>query len=589
MRVADAIAKWFEIAGFRHYFGYAGGSVWPLLDALIETPQIEAIQAKHESHAVHMADLYTRVSGTIAPVIVNKGPGLLNAVGACASAMHDSCPLLIIAGGPATHFLGKAGMQEIFYHGSEDASSVFKPVTKATWMVVRPDTTIDLLNFALKTAVSGRPGPVFLQVPFDIQLSGVEGEIEAPAVRLPIAGASRAGLDEVRAVVDLLAQAQRPLLLAGGGIVRSKCAPALRSFAEAHSIPVVTTMPAKGILSEDHPLSLGTVGRSGFECAARASREADLIIAIGARFSDNNTANWRRGSIYDIPKTKIVQIDVDYSEVGRNYAVALGIVGDAKCFLEDLLKAAAEFSRGWPEWLARVQGYRQDWERELVNIQTSATRPIHPARLVHEVGKALPADGRVFIDIGDVTQYAEAYMKIRTPGSWQISPGMAEMGWAASGILGAVAADRRGAIALVGDGAFNMVCQVVATAVEYDLPAVWVILNNYGLGIERKGMEKAYKRSHPWCHFRRKDTHQPYNPDYVGLARAFGAEAARIEDPDELQPALQRALASRRPWVLDVPTDDSVGSYFTKGIDRAYPDNWSKSYPNYNLLRNAPE
>jgi acetolactate synthase-1/2/3 large subunit len=587
MRVADAIAKWFEIAGFRHYFGYAGGSLWPLMDALTEKPEIEGIQAKHESHAVHMADLYYRVSGRIAPVLVNKGPGLLNAVGACASAMHDSCPLLVIAGGPTTHFLGKAGMQEIHYHGSEDAGSVFKPVVKGTWMVIRPDTSIDLLNFALKTAMSGRPGPVFVQIPFDIQLARVEGEIEAPTARMPLQNRSRADRDSVQRVAGMLADARQPLLLAGGGVVRSDSANALRAAAESLSIPVVTTMPAKGMLSEDHPLSVGTVGRSGFECAARATREADLIVAVGARFSDNNTANWRKGSIYDESKTKIVQVDVDYAEVGRNFPVSLGLISDAKLFLEDLT-AASEGMRGrWPEWVARVQRYRTEWETEIHPLQTANTKPIHPARLVHEVEKTLPANGRVYIDIGDVTQYAEAWMKIRTPGAWQVSPGMAEMGWAASGVIGAVAADGRPAVTLVGDGALNMVCQVVASAVEYNLPAIWVVLNNGELGIERKGMQKGYQRFHPWCRFVRKDTGQPYNPDYVQLARAFGAEGARIEDPEQLRPTLRRALESGRPWILDVPIDLSVGSYFTKGIDRAYPDNWAKSYPNYNLLHNA--
>jgi len=219
--------------------------------------------------------------------------------------------------------------------------------------------------------------------------------------------------------------------------------------------------------------------------------------------------------------------------------------------------------------------------------QTAASAPTHPARLVHEVGRALPRDGRVYIDIGDVTQYAEAYMKICTPGAWQISPGMAEMGWASSGIPGALVADGRPGIALVGDGAFNMTSQVVASAVEYDLPAIWVILNNYELGIERKGMERSYQRSHPWCRFVRKDNGKPYNPDYVALAHAYGAEGVRIEDPADLAGALAKAFATRRPWVIDVPIDLSVGSYFTKGIDRAYPDKWAKSYPSYNLLRNA--
>jgi acetolactate synthase-1/2/3 large subunit len=573
MRVVDAIARWFEVAGFKHYFGYAGGAVWPFLDALTDKPAIEGIQAKHESHAVHMADLYHRVSGRVAPVIVSKGPGLLNAVGACASAMHESSPVLIIAGGSTTHFLGKAGMQEIYYHGFEDAQNIFRPVCKGTWMLVRPDTTIEILNYALKTATSGRPGPVFVEVPYDIQLALVEGRIEAPGARAPQLNRPRADADNVQRIARMIAEAERPLLLAGGGVVRSGAAAELKAVAEKLNIPTVTTLPAKGMLPEDHPLSIGTLGRSGF---------------VGARFSDNHTANWRKGSIYDVEQTKIVQVDLDYQEVGRNFPLELGLVSDAKLFLEDLAAAVGgPGNKKHQGWLERTQGFRAEWEEEIRPLQTAASAPTHPARLVHEVGKALPKDGRVYIDIGDVTQYAEAYMKICTPGAWQISPGMAEMGWASSGVPGAIAADGRPGVVLVGDGAFNMTSQVVASAVEYDLPAIWVILNNYELGIERKGMERSYSRSHPWCHFVRKDTGKPYNPDYVALARAYGAEGARIDDPAALAGVLAKAFASRRPWVIDVPIDLSVGSYFTKGIDRAYPDKWAKSYPSYNLMRNV--
>lgn len=588
MRVVDAIAQWFEVADFKHYFGYAGGAVWPFLDALTEKPEIEGIQAKHESHAVHMADLYHRVSGRVAPVIVSKGPGLLNAVGACASAMHELSPVIIIAGGGTTHFLGKGGMQEIFYHGFEDATSIFRPVCKGVWMMVRPDTVIDILNQALKVATSGRPGPVFIEIPFDIQLAEVEGVVELPTARAPQVVRPRVDADSIGRIVRMIGEAERPLLLAGGGVARGGAHAELLAAAEKLQIPVVTTLPAKGQFSEDHPLSVGTIGRSGYQSAARAGREADLIVAVGARFSDNNTANWRKGSIYDMEQTKLVQVDMDYNEIGRNFPVTLGLVADAKSFLRDLADAAgAAKPERHKAWRERVRVYRDEWETEILPLQTAKSSPTHPARLVYEVGKALPKGGRVYVDIGDVTQYAEAYMKITEPGAWQISPGMAEMGWAASGVLGPVVADGRAAIALVGDGAFNMVSQIVATAVEYDLPAIWVILNNYELGIERKGMERGYSRTHPWCHFVRKDTGKPYNPDYVQLAHAYGAEGVRIEDPEQLGPYLQKAVASRRPWLIDVPIDLSVGSYFTKGIDRAYPNKWAKSYPNYNLLRNV--
>lgn len=586
MRVVDAVAKWFEVAGIEHYFGYAGGAIWPLMDGLTPYPHIEGIQTKHESHAVHMADTYWRASGKIAPVLLSKGPGLLNAVGGCASAMHESVPALLIAGGGTTHFLGKAGMQELYYRGHEDAVSVFRPITKGSWMVVRPDSVIEVLNQAYKVAVSGRPGPVFVELPFDIQLAPVTGEIQAPSARSARQSPPRAGREDVADVSKALAEAKRPLILAGGGVVKAKGQAALLRLVEKLNVPVVTTLPAKGAVSEDHPLSVGTVGRSGFVSAARAAREADLILAVGSRFSDNNTANWRKGSIYDMTQTKLVHVDVDPVEIGRNFPVSLGLVGDARLFLEDLAEISAQ-SRGNADWLDTVAGYRREWEDSILPVITAETKPVHPARLMHEVEKALPEGGRVIVDIGDVTQYAEAYMKIRSPDGWQISPGMAEMGWGASGVLGPVVADGRPAVVLVGDGSFNMVSQILGTAVEYDLPAVWVILNNFELGIERKGMERGYNRTHPWCRFVRKDTGEPYNPDFVKLAQAYGAEGAHVEDPADLAPILQRAFAGKRPFVVDVRIDLSVGSYFTQGIDRAYPDKWSKSYPSYNLLQNA--
>lgn len=588
MRVVDAIAEWFEVAGYNTYFGYAGGSIWPFLDALAaRLNTLDGIQAKHESHAVHMADMYYRVTGKIAPVLINKGPGLLNAVGAAASAMHDSAPVLIIAGGGTTHFMGKAGMQEIFYHGFEDATSVFKPVTKGTWMIIRPDSIIDVLNTAVKVATSGRPGPVFVQLPYDIQLANVEGQVEAPAARGPSAGRMRADRDTVQHIADLIAAAERPLLLAGGGVIRAQAADALRAAVEKLHIPVATTLPAKGQISEHHPLSLGTLGRSGWASAAEASREADLIVGVGARFSDNHTANWRKGSIYDVEKTRIVQVDVDGTEIGRNFPVALGVVSDARLFLEDLA-AAGNTNSKHQAWIKQARGYREAWLKEIEPLQKAKTMPTHPARLCYEVGEAIGDDGIAYVDIGDCTQYAEAYMFVRRPGAWQISPGMAEMGWAASGMVGGIAADpSKPAVCITGDGAFNLVSQAVCTAVEYNLPGVWVILNNYEFGIERKGMERSYQRAHPWCTFTRRDTGERYNPDYVQLAHAYGAEGVRIEDPDELGPALRKAIASRRPWIIDVPIDLTVGSYFTKGIDRAYPNDWGSTYPAYGGLRHA--
>ncbi|MGH8913430.1 MAG: thiamine pyrophosphate-binding protein [Acidimicrobiia bacterium] len=583
MRVVDAVAAWFQAAGFKHYFGYAGGAIWPFLDALIDYPDIVGIQGKHESQSVHQADIYYRLTGRIAPVVVTKGPGLMNTVGGMANAFHDSIPILLIGGGGSTHFLGKAGMQEMFYKGHEDSVSVFKPVTKGAWMCVRPDTVVDILNHALRVAVTGRPGPVYVQIPFDIQNTEIEGEVEPPSAR-SVTKTIRAGAEEMARAAELVRESEKPILLIGGGTARAGSAEAIAALVDAHPMPVMTTLTAKGMLPETHELSLGPVGRSGTEAAARAAREADLVIAVGARFSDNHTSNWRQGAIYDVPRTKILHVDIDPVEIGRNYPVELGLESDATAFLEDLRVALGSDPVDRSQWIKQVQVYRDEWQEEIQSIIHSTESPIHPGRMSYDVGEVIAERGRVFIDVGDVIQYAEPYMTVRRPGSWHINPGMAEMGWAAQGAPGAVVADPdTPAIVLTGDGAFLMGPQVLATAIEYGLPVIWVILNNYELGIERKGALGAHGRIHPWISFRTPDG-EPYNPDFAALARSFGADGARIEKTEDFRPALEAALASGRPTVLDVLIDTSPPSYFTKGLDRAYPNKWGESYNSYGLL-----
>lgn len=592
MRVVDAIAQWMHDAGVTQYFGYAGGAVWPFMDALVEHPEMEGIQAKHESHAVHMADVYYRASGRVAPVLVTKGPGLMNTAGAVASAMHDSAAVLVIAGAGSTHLLGKGGMQEMYYKGFEDAVSVFRPITKGAWMVVRPDTVIDVLNVAYKTAVAGRPGPVMVQVPFDVQLAPVEPGphgIEAPR-RRALSGRARPDAGSMRQVATLVERSERPVIVAGGGCRLSPGgAEALRSVAEQLRVPVATSLTAKGVLPEDHPLSLGCVGRSGTDVAAVATRSADLVIAVGARFSDNHTSNWRKGLIYEFPQTHLVHVDADESEIGRNYPVDVGVVGDAAAFLDELGEVAKGIGQKWETWLEEVDDARQAWLAKIAPVLSAPNDPIHPGRLSYEVGEALGTDGRVLVDVGDVIQYAEPYMTIRRPDAWFINAGMAEMSWASTGVLGAVAADpSRPAVVITGDGAFNMCSQILATAVEYQLPAVWVVLNNHELGIERKGAGKAFNRNHPWTRFVRKDTGEPFNPNYVLLAEANGAHGERVEHADHFKEALVRAIASRQPTVLDVAIDETIPTFFTEGIDRAYPAEWATSYPQHSSLRVAP-
>ncbi|MBS1241015.1 MAG: thiamine pyrophosphate-binding protein, partial [Gemmatimonadetes bacterium] len=523
--------------------------------------------------------------GRVAPVIVTKGPGLLNTVGAIANAMHDSIPILLLSGATSTHILGKGSMQEIYYKGFEDAVSIFRPVTKGAWLTVRPDTVIETLNHAYRIAVSGRPGPVLVQLPLDVQCGSIEGDIEVPATRTVQPG-FRAPAAGVEAAAGLVAAAARPVLLVGGGVNRSAGAiEAIRRLADEFRLPTTTTLTAKGALPETHPLALGPVGRSGAQCAADVVREADILVAVGARFSDNHTSNWRNGMIYNIPPTRMIHVDVDPAEIGRNYPIELGLQSDAGAFLTDLADALDGSKTDRPDWLARVARAKQEWEDEAGKVIHSTSSPIHPGRLAAEVGEVLAERGRVIVDIGDIIQYAEPYMCVRRPGQWLVNPGMAEMGWATQGAVAAALADPGSpAVVLTGDGAFLMGPQVLATSIEYGLPAVWVVINNREFAIERKGAGAAFGRIHPWISFTTPDG-RPYNPDFAALARSFGASGAKVTDAADFRPALEAAIADGGPYVLDVDIDQSIPTYFTKGLDRAYPTNWAGSYPAVGQMR----
>ena len=284
------------------------------------------------------------------------------------------------------------------------------------------------------------------------------------------------------------------------------------------------------------------------------------MLAVGARFSDNHTSNWRNGKIYDLARTKIVQVDLDIAEVGRNYPVEVGIAGDAAVFLEELLAGvdAAGIEPSWSGWTEQATAAWDAWREEIHPTLTAESTPVHPARLCYEIGEALAAvDGRIFVDIGDVTQYAEPYMTIRGPGRWHINPGMAEMGWASSGVLGAVAADpKRPALCLVGDGAFNMTSQVLATAVEYGLPAVWVILDNCEFGIERKGSIQDLRSCpslvsvHPQGH--RRAVQPGLRDAGAGKRRRRGPDRGSARSPRR---ARRRASRGGKPFVIDVVQD----------------------------------
>lgn len=581
MRVVDAVAQYFVNEGVEHYFGYIGGTIWPFLDALIDKPQLKGIQPKHEAAAVQMADAYYRLKHKVAPVIVTKGPGILNTVCALSNAMHDSSAVVLMAGAGATQFFDRGGFEEIYYHQYEDTTSVFRPIVKRAWLVVRPEHTLDILARAFKTATTGRPGPVFVQLPWDIQNTEIDFPIPNPSSYKP-EGRIRGDSKAIKKAAELLSNASKPLIVVGGGAMTSGAIPEILDLSRKYNIAVVTSLNAKGAVPDTEPLSLGQIGRSGSGAANECTREADVVVSVGCRFTDWDTVNWRPNVVFNFPPSKLIHIDIDPSEIGRSYPVEVGIVGDAKATLEELLIAMGGLAKQQAanEWAKTIQKRKTDWEQTLSKDLLSDATPIHPGRLLYEVRRASPPNTLFFNDIGDVIQYGQGYLKILEPESWYINGGMMQMGWAAAAALtGKLLYPDRPCITLMGDGAFLMSSNVVATAVEYNLPAIWIILNNYGPNLERKAQVGLYGRSHPWGSFKKEGTNTFYNPDFVKLAESCGAKGTHVKTPTEVYNAVKEAIASKTPFVINVDMNRDAPSYFAPGMSRGYPKSWTELAP----------
>jgi acetolactate synthase I/II/III large subunit len=589
LRVVDAVAQFFVNEGVEHYFGYIGATVWPILDALINKPELKGIQPKHEVAAVQMADAYYRLKHKVAPVIVTKGPGVLNTVCAVSNAMHDSSAVVLIAGAGPTQFFDKGGFEEVYYHQNEDTTSVFRPIVKRAWLVVRPENTLDTLARAFKTATTGRPGPVLVQLPWDIQCSNIDIEIPNPERLRPV-GRSRADAMAVKKAAELIVLAKKPVIVVGGGVLTSEALPEVMTLSTTYNIPMVTSLMAKGAVSDSERLSLGQIGRAGSGAANASAKESDVILGIGCRFTDWETINWRQNVVFGIPPSKLIQIDIDPSEIGRNYQVEVGIVADAKSALTDLLDELEQLSpverksqkERIEDWTRVVEQRKTDWEQYLMKDLLSDVTPIHPARLLHEIRQSIPDDTLIFNDIGEMIQNGQGYLKIVQPNSWFINGGMFQMGWGGAAVLTAkLLYPNRPCVALIGDGAFLMCSYVIASAVEHNLPAIWIIFNNYGPNLERKAEIDLYGRSHSWGTFSKHDRGKEvfYNPDFAKMAEAYGARGVRVETPEEVRNAVHKAISANVPYVIEVPTNRDVPTYFAPGISRGYPNSWSDLGP----------
>jgi acetolactate synthase-1/2/3 large subunit len=564
MNGGELIVEYLAREKVPYVFGLCGHGNVGLLDALYDrTDAIRTISTRHEQTAGHMADAYFRVAHRPVATLTSCGPGSANLPIALACAFMDSSALLAITGNIPTSQFNRAAFQETYRHFQADFPSVIRPYVKRSWQPTRTDMLPTALRQAFATMLGGRPGPVNLDVPFNVFKEPADVELSEPGDwRAGISSRSGGDPEAIRRAVELLRDARRPLIYVGHGVTLSEGTAELTAVARRLRIPVIFSPNGFGTLDMTDPLALGFVGRNGVFHANEAARTCDVLLALGVRFDDRSSSSWIPGYSFNIPPTRLIHVDIDAEEIGRNYPVHLGIVGDARTVLRQLLDATETTRPGAAArdaWLADIAKWRAQWEGFIAPQRDSEVEPIHPQRVVQALRAVMPDDGIILPDVGVHHNWIVQFWAARRPQTLLNSWGFGAMGFGVCGVLGAkLAAPDRPCVAVCGDGGFMMRPDVLCTAVEYDIPAVWVIWNNFAYGgIRDIQMGMLAKREIATSFVREKDG-RLINPDFVALARACGADGIRVERPGDLAGALEHAIRAGAPFVLDVHVDRDI-------------------------------
>jgi acetolactate synthase-1/2/3 large subunit len=429
---------------------------------------------------------------------------------------------------------------------------------KRVYQPTRGDQVPHMLRQAWKTMVTGRPGPVVFDVPFDVFKEDT-GTV-TPDPRAWTANIScRAGAEPegVERALDMLLAAERPVILVGQGVKYAGAAADLVQVAERLGIPVAWSTSGQGAIPAGHPLALGLVSRSGDYPSNHAARQADVLLALGVRFDDRTSSSWLPGFSFTIPPTRLIHVDIDPEEIGRNYPVALGLMADVRTFLRQLLSAldargAKSAEKPRDAWMAAIDGYRKEWEEVIADGFRDDSTPIGPQRAAREIDLALPEDVILVSDIGVHHVWLVQFCRAKRPDSLISSMGFGPMGFGVAGVLGAkLAAPERPCVSVCGDGAFLMHSSVLATAVEYNIPAVWVVWNNYAYASIR-GLQRGYLEGRELAtDFKHPETGEPYNPDFAAMARSCGIDGVRIDKAADLGDAIHHGIACGKPYLID--------------------------------------
>ena len=531
MKGSRALLKMLEDKGVETMFGYPGGQVIPIFDEILNST-VRHVLVRHEQCAAHMADGFARASGGPGVCLATSGPGATNLVTGVATAFSDSIPVIVLTGQVATRVLGMGAFQEV------DAFSLMMPVTKYNYRVLDLQMLPEAISRGWDIALTGRQGPVHIDLPVD----AINSEIDASLLNRKFDPVEvREDMSKLPYAISLIGKAQRPLIIAGGGVISSNSSNELIQLAELIHAPVIMPLMGLGAIPNDHPLSCGSMGMHGRMCTLNALKESDLVIAIGTRFSDRSHSMHNQ-----MPQNcKVIQIDIDRVEFDKHSHTAVNILADAKRTMQLIISQLKQRTVGkaWAERIKELKG------RCSCN-PLDDSNPISPRRVMTEINKILNDDMIVTTDVGQNQMWAMHYLKIQRPRQLISSGGFGCMGFGFPAALGAKAAkpDKK-VMAITGDGGLLMVIQELATAVAEDLPVVICLMNNGWLGMVKQWQKLFWNERYSGTSLYQS------NPDFVKLAESFSAKGIRVERPSEIAGAFKQAFSYDKVCLVDIKVD----------------------------------
>ncbi|MFW9949516.1 MAG: thiamine pyrophosphate-binding protein [Candidatus Thorarchaeota archaeon] len=557
----EIVAKYLIKEGIKYVIGIPGHGNLPLVDAFFRDKQnLELIQPKQEMSGVHLAVGYYRITGKPLCVFTSIGPGAINTAIGIADAFVDSFPCLIITGDTHVHMRGKGVLQEIERKKDSNLPKILEPIVKRSFEVDTVEQLPSTMQRAFNLMLFGRKGPVHIDLPMDVQANAIDIEIPDPKERRP-SGHVMADPQLIRKAVVLLKESLRPVLFVGGGAIDSGANKEVKDLAEKLGAAVVVTMMGKDIIDNSHPLYCWSAGSKGTSVGLKMTSNADLILAIGSRFADESASSYKEGVSFSIPPTKLIHIDIDPYEIGKNYPVSVGIIGDAKTCLQQLLEELKDFSRNYEdtEYYKEIQKEKRKWSEFLIKYRDDSKVPVMISVVLSEIRKFFDRNAIIVTSSGNVQAQMLQELEFYEPKTCLTAGGFSTMGYSVPAAIGAkLGAIDNGnlnqqVVALVGDGDFMMTISELSIAVQLGLENIFfIVLNNHGWIAIKDLQQTAFGEDRGYGTAFEDKYGNSYSPDFACIGEAFGCYAEKISRKVEIIPALERASKSKRPAVIEI-------------------------------------